>query len=225
MTNFCSQIVPFPDDFEVTYRVSFRTRRIVGNDQKIGDYGSAIELVILDLDSKETTPFLLLLLTFSHLTEATLYSVEPELPSGRDQLTKFMTQYLELLHSAGNHVLFSLPQFDQRATAGNVKYSLIGETEAYYEWMESMHGVTVDQINGYMSSIWLKSAMLARGSMTSDSTDWRPRCLAEFTRSEGDIHFRMQLGAPLVKILCEREIVIWFDIDELEFFEDGNFTA
>ncbi|EIW59592.1 uncharacterized protein TRAVEDRAFT_122355 [Trametes versicolor FP-101664 SS1] len=220
-----SQIVPFPADFEVTYRVSFRTRRIVGNDQKIGDYGSAIELVILDLDSKYTASFLPLLLISLYLTEATLYSVEPELPSGRDQLTRFMTQYLELLHSAGNHVLFSLPQFDQRAAPGNVKYSLIGETEAYYEWMESMHGVTVDQINGYMSSIWLKSAMLARGSMTSDSTDWRPRCLAEFTRSEGDIHFRMQLGAPMVKILCEREIVIWFDIDELEIFEDGDFSA
>lgn len=52
LTKVCSQIVPFPADFEVTYRVSFRTRRIVGNDQKIGDYGSAIELVILDLDSK-----------------------------------------------------------------------------------------------------------------------------------------------------------------------------
>lgn len=36
----------------MTYRVNFRTRRIVGNDQKIGDYGSAIELVILDLDSR-----------------------------------------------------------------------------------------------------------------------------------------------------------------------------
>ncbi|KAI0632188.1 hypothetical protein C8Q77DRAFT_1158853 [Trametes polyzona] len=202
-----SQVVTFPADFTVTYRVNFRTRRIVGNDQKIGDYGSAIELVILDLD------------------KAVLSSIEPELPMGRDTLARFLTQYLELLHSAGNHVLFSLPQFDQRAIQAEVKYSLIGQSEEYYEWLESLNSVTVEQINAYMSSVWLKSAMLARGSLTSDNTDWRPRCLAEFSRSEGDVHFRMQLGAPTVKILCEREVVMWFDIDTLEFFEDGDFTA
>lgn len=158
-------------------------------------------------------------------TEATLCSIDPEPLSGRDVLLRYLTQYLELIHSAGNHVLFSLPQFDQRAAQTEANYCLIGDSIDYYEWLENINGVTVEQMNAYMSSVWLKSAMLAQGTISASTTDWRPRCLAEFSRSEGSQHFYMQLGAPTVKILCEREVVIWFDIDELNFFVDGNFDA
>ncbi|KAI0372239.1 hypothetical protein BV20DRAFT_1015644 [Pilatotrama ljubarskyi] len=205
--NSRSQAIHLPEGLVVTYRVGFKTRRIVGNDQKIGDYGSAIELVILDLE------------------KATFSSMNQELDDGRDALLRYITQYLELLHSAGNHVLFSLPQFDQRAMSAELKYSLIGDSDEYYEWLDSLNGVAVEQINAYMTSVWLKSAMLARGSITSNSTDWRPRCLAEFSRSENGTFYRMQLGAPSVKILCSREIVMWFDISLLEFFEDEDFSA
>ena len=40
-----------PSDLKVSYRLAFETRRIVGNDVKIGDHGSAISLVILDFKS------------------------------------------------------------------------------------------------------------------------------------------------------------------------------
>lgn len=36
-------------DTTITYRLTFETRRIVGNDAKVGDYASVIQLVILDL--------------------------------------------------------------------------------------------------------------------------------------------------------------------------------
>ncbi|KAI0826877.1 hypothetical protein BC628DRAFT_226366 [Trametes gibbosa] len=201
------QTIKFEEGLTVTYRVNFRTRRIVGNDQKIGDYGSAIELIILDLD------------------KAALSSIDPEPTGGRDVFLRYLTQYLELIHSAGNHVLFSLPQFDQRATQAELNYSLIGDSIEYYDWLENINGVTFEQMNAYMSSVWLKSAMLAQEQVPSSTTDWRPRCLAEFSRSEGKYPFRMQLGAPTVKILCEREVVIWFDIDELHFFAEANFEA
>ncbi|KAI0356431.1 hypothetical protein OH77DRAFT_1400405 [Trametes cingulata] len=202
-----SQAAQLPEGLAVAYRVSFKTRRIVGNDQKIGDYGSAIELVILDLK------------------EATLSSIEPEPNMGRDALLRYLTQYLELLHSAGNHVLFSLPQFDQRSAPAELKYSLVGDSEDYYEWLDSLNGVPVQNINTYMFTVWLKSAMYAGGGISNDSTDWRPRCLAEFSRSEGGNPFRMQMGAPSVKILCSKEIVIWFDIDQLDFFEEEDFSG
>ncbi len=41
----------------VSYRLTFETRRIIGNDLKIGGHGSAISLVILDFKS-ELTPLL-----------------------------------------------------------------------------------------------------------------------------------------------------------------------
>lgn len=48
---FSSQDANLPPSLQITYRLGFETRRIVGNDSKIGDYASTIELVILDVKS------------------------------------------------------------------------------------------------------------------------------------------------------------------------------
>ncbi|KAI0754908.1 hypothetical protein C8Q80DRAFT_1094717 [Daedaleopsis nitida] len=197
-----------PNDLLLTYRLGFETRRIVGNDSKIGGYGSTIELVILDVKN------------------ATFVTAEPEVSVGRDLLVKYMNDYLEFLHSAGHHVLFSLPQFDQRSTPMPIDYSLMGTAQL---WVGDIHGVTVEQINTYMSSVWLKSAMLAHGGATRTSTDWRSRCLAEFDTLSygGDRYgkFRVKLGPPHVDILCSREVIVYFNIDELEFFKTDDFSV
>ncbi len=150
-------------------------------------------------------------------------SIEPEQNNGRASILRYLSQYLDLLHSAGNHVLFSLPQFGQNVSPMDVSFSLM-TTSAQYEWLAAIYGVTVEHINAHMSSLWLKSAMLAFGGVASSNTDWRPRCLAEFSRKEGGDFFRIKFGAPHVNILCAREVVIKFDIDELEFFDDDDFT-
>lgn len=161
----------------------------------------------------------------SSLTDATLVSTEPEVTVGRDLLIKYMSDYLEFLHSAGHHVLFSLPQFDQRATPLSIDFSLMNIAQL---WVGDIHGITVEQINTYMSSVWLKSAMLAHGGATRTSTDWRSRCLAEFdTLSYGGGaygKFRVKLGPPRVDILCSREVIVYFNIDELEFFKTDDFS-
>ncbi|EIW59593.1 uncharacterized protein TRAVEDRAFT_121066 [Trametes versicolor FP-101664 SS1] len=199
------EVVQLQSGLCVTYRVGFETRRIVGNDTKIGDSGSVIELVILDLKN------------------ATVSSIEPEQTSGRDSLLRYLNQYLDLLYSAGNHVLFSLPHFGQDVAPMEVSFSLMA-ISAQYEWLATIYGVTVEHINAHMSSLWLKSAMLAYGGVASSTTDWRPRCLAEFSRKEGGDFFHIKFGAPHVNILCSREVVITFDIDEAEFFDDDDFT-
>lgn len=150
-------------------------------------------------------------------------SIEPEQTNGRDSLLRYLNQYLDLLYSAGNHVLFSLPHFGQDMAPMEISFSLMA-TSAQYEWLATIYGVTVEQINAHMSSLWLKSAMLAYGGVASSTTDWRPRCLAEFSRKEGGDFFRIKFGAPHVNILCSREVMITFDIDEVEFFDDEDFT-
>ncbi|KAI0712230.1 hypothetical protein C8Q76DRAFT_845437 [Earliella scabrosa] len=196
-----------PNNLQLTYRLGFETRRIVGNDSKIGDYSSTIELVILDVKN------------------ATLVSTEPEVSVGRDLLLKYITDYLDFLYSAGHHVLFSLPQFDQRAAPMPIDFSLMGTAQL---WVGDIHGVTVEQINTYMSSVWLKSAMLAHGGTSRTNTDWRSRCLAEFdTLSYGAGaygKFRVKLGPPRVDILCSREVIVYFNVDELEFFKTEDFS-
>ncbi|KAI0632190.1 hypothetical protein C8Q77DRAFT_1158854 [Trametes polyzona] len=190
----------------VAYRVGFENRRIVGNDAKIGDSGSVIELVILNLKN------------------ATLFSIEPEPTSGRDALLRYLSQYLDLLYSAGNHVLFSLPQFGQNSTAMEISYSLMN-ISAEHEWLASIYGVPVQQINAHMSSLWLKSAMLAYGSVTSSPADWQARCYAEFCRKEPGSYYRIKFGAPHVNVLCSKEVVLQFNIDELDFFSSEDFTV
>lgn len=151
-------------------------------------------------------------------------SIEPEPAKGRDSLLRYLNQYLDLLHSAGNHVLFSLPQFGRNTTAMEIAYSLTA-TPTQDEWLPSIYGVTAERINAHMSSLWLKAAMSAYGSITSNATDPSLCCLAEFEHKyEGDF-FRIKFGAPSVSVLCSREVVIQFDIEELKFFDDMDFAA
>lgn len=95
-------------------------------------------------------------------------------------------------------------------------------------WVGDIHGITVGQINAHLSSTWLKSAILALGGKKV-ATDWRKHSLAEFSsssyseRSYG--HFKMKFGPPRVEILCAREVIVYFNIEELDFFKSDDFKA
>ncbi len=152
-------------------------------------------------------------------------SAEPEVTVGRDLLVRYLGEYFDLLHVAGHHVLFSLPQFDQGGIPMIIDYSLMGTSQF---WVGEINGITIEQINTYMTSIWLKSAMLAQDG-TKAGVDWRTRCLAEFSSSSygGGSYgrFKMKFGPPRVEILCAREVIVYFNIEELDFFKSDDFTA
>ena len=152
-------------------------------------------------------------------------SAEPEVTVGRDLLIRYLGEYLDLLHVAGHHVLFSLPQFDQGGTPMVIDYSLMATSQF---WVGDINGITVDQINTYMSSVWLKSAMLAQDGMKA-GVDWRTRALADFSSSSYGAtsygRFKMKFGPPRVEILCAREVIVYFNIEELDFFKSDDFTA
>lgn len=155
-------------------------------------------------------------------TEAELVSAEPAIIVGRDAFVYYLTEYLVFLHNAGNHVLFSLPDFDDDRYRLTIDYSLMGGTVLE---VDHIHGVSVDKINTYLSSVWLKAAMLAGG----DVADWKSLCLAEYRTTwrpmaDGDDHFVLRLGAPRVKPVCSREAIVYFTVDEVLFFDDADFT-
>ncbi|KAH9933125.1 uncharacterized protein BXZ73DRAFT_101094 [Epithele typhae] len=133
----------------------------------------------------------------------------PHVSFGSVQLTRFLAGYLQLLQEAGNHVLFSPPKF------GFLPHSI--------------RGISVDQINTYLTSIWLKSSMLSYRGINGDKVNWPLRLLAQFnTRSYGQGtygRFRMGLEPPTVEIVCDKELIIYFNIDELDCFDhSGNVT-
>ncbi|KZT65463.1 hypothetical protein DAEQUDRAFT_524238 [Daedalea quercina L-15889] len=189
---------------ELSFRVSFDTRSLRGKDSKIGNGQNLVQLIVLNLPN------------------ATLVSAEPAIIIGRDAFVHYLNEYLVFLHQAGNHVLFSLPDFDDDRYRLTIDYSLMGGTVLE---VDDIYGVSVDKINTYLSSVWLKAAML----MGTDLDDWKPLCLAEYRSTwrplpGWDGHFHLRLGAPRVKPVCSREAIVYFSVDEVLFYEDADFT-
>lgn len=153
-------------------------------------------------------------------------SVTPEPVIGRDAFTFYVTKYLDFLHHAGNHVLFSLPDFDDDRYRLPIDYSLMGSPLLP---LDDVYGTSVEKINTYLSSAWLKAAMLA-GSPTGQPADWRSICLAEYRShwtmaGENNVHFHLRFGAPHVQPVCSREVILYFNIDEILFYHGIDFTV
>ncbi|KAI0706320.1 hypothetical protein C8Q76DRAFT_818580 [Earliella scabrosa] len=138
--------VNLPNNLQLTYRLGFEIRRIVGKDSKIDGYSGTIELVFLDVKN------------------ATLVTTKPEVTVGRDLLLKYITDYLDFLHSAEHHVLVSLPQSNQHAAPMPIDFSLMGTAQL---WVGDIHGVTVEHINTHVSSVWLQSTMVPLDGSTN----------------------------------------------------------
>ena len=151
---------------------------------------------------------------------------QPEIDPSQDSPEKYLAEYFNLLHDAGNHVLFSLPQFGPGGTPMHADYTLYGMSRPF---LRDIHGITVEQINLGVCSAWQKSSILVQDSglpKTGVSTDWRARSLAQFStalwgrKTYG--HFSMTMLPPVVKILCTREIVMCFHIKELNFLDENE---
>ncbi|PCH38353.1 hypothetical protein WOLCODRAFT_115316 [Wolfiporia cocos MD-104 SS10] len=195
-------------DAELAYRIPFDQRSIAGKDSKIGNHANLIQLIVLNL------------------TKAQLISAEPAVVIGREALTFYLSQYLSFLQQAGNHVLFSLPDFDDDRYRLTTDYSLMG---AHVLAIDEVYGIAVDKINAYLSSVWLKASMLA-GGLTGQASDWKTTCIAEFRSTwtldaSAETHFHLKLGAPRIKPICSREAVLYFTVDEVTFYDSADFEA
>ncbi|OCH91887.1 hypothetical protein OBBRIDRAFT_727931 [Obba rivulosa] len=188
-------------DVDISFRIPFETRKLSGRDSKIGNGANQIRFVILDLQ------------------KAQLQTVQPDVHTSREALVFYLTKYLELLQNAGSHVLYSLPDFDDDDLQVKINYSLMGSKVQQHT---ELHGLSVDKINAYLSSIWLKAAMQASQS-ANKTPHWQAYCLAEFktawtAREENAIHFHVKLGAPRIHAICSREAVMYFNVKDVSFF-------
>ncbi|OBZ69011.1 hypothetical protein A0H81_11374 [Grifola frondosa] len=201
-----SDRVPLPSGLKIDFRLNYEIRTIVGIDSKIGNRQSIIRLVILDL------------------TTAMLIASEPEVGAGVESLVEYLSKYLEFLQTAGHHVLFSLPEFDDDRGRLYIDHSLMrtGPLEP-----GNIKGVAAIDINRYYSSVWLKSAMIVYKS-GGKGANWHATCLAEWN-SLYSIHefayFHLKLAAPRIEILCEREVIMYFRLSEVSFFATEDFSG
>ncbi|GBE84865.1 predicted protein [Sparassis crispa] len=201
---------PFQEihDLEAVFRVSFVRKAISGRDAQIGRGQNLIQLVVLDL------------------SKGKLVSLRPPVTNGRDALSFYLEKYVQFLQDAGNHVFFSLPDFDDDRYRLTIDYSLINSTATS---LDSIHGISLRDLNDGLVSAWLKAAMIASVD-EEDVVDWKSSSLAEFRSTvvfpeDAKTHFHISFGAPKIKLLCSREAIVTFKINEVTFYPGIDFHA
>ncbi|EKM54030.1 uncharacterized protein PHACADRAFT_257614 [Phanerochaete carnosa HHB-10118-sp] len=196
------------------FRVPFRGDGIAGRSTITGITGSdhTIPLVVFDYRNAE------------------IVHIEPEVVNGRQALEFYLGVYTKFLQSAGHHVLFSLPNFDDEPEGRRLLIDHSRDTQRKYVDMlglTEVHDIAVTLINRYLSTTWLKAAMLV-GAQSEKSLDRSQASIAEYantwTAHEGGAFFHVRFGAPEVAALCNDEIIVYFVIDEVFFYDSEDFT-
>lgn len=95
--------------------------------------------------------------------------------------------------------------------------------------LDSIHGVPIDSINDHLFKVWLKAAMLAN-SPEGETVDWKITSLSQYlstwsSHDEADVHFRIKMGPPRIKPVCSQEVILYFNIDSIEFFNSTDFSV
>ena len=212
-----------------TFRVPFKAEGVAGRSTVIGTGDHVINLVVFDYRSKSTVTGCAFHAdgTFAG---AQIVNTEPEVVNGRQALEFYLHGYLKFLQSAGLHVFFSQSIFDDEPEA----HKLLNDYSRDVQLKElellklmEVHGVTIAQINRYLSTMWLKAAMLV-GAQSNKLIDRPAASIAEFSNMwgahEDDVFFHLRFGTPEVAALCDDEVIVYFVVDEAYFYESEDFT-
>ncbi|PSS11038.1 hypothetical protein PHLCEN_2v3334 [Hermanssonia centrifuga] len=201
-----------PKDTTVVFRVEFARSHITGRDTKIGNASSKhlIQMLILKFETAK-------LVTFK--------DDEVMHPSVQEALTFYMRRYLEFLQHAGNHVLFDLPDFDDDKFKAKIDYSLHREPINLDDLCDGVTVFSADikDMNEYLESQWMKAASLGRPqdclsiALAEISSSWLMNAVI-------DNHFHVRFGAPKVRALCSHEVILYFDIQDIAFFRNSDFS-
>lgn len=140
-------------------------------------------------------------------------------------LESYLYAYLQFLQSAGHHVLFSLPNFSDADEELLIDYSEVADELLD---LQEVHGVAIADINKYLSTSWLKAAMLA-SSQEGQFLNRPGISLAEYQSTwisqRADIHFHLTFGTPEVTALCNDEVIVKYIIDEALFYKSDTFAG
>jgi hypothetical protein len=188
--------------------MKFSQSAIEGNDARIGHgKGYLIQLMILDFDTAKLVMF------------------KPSLLADiKEALNFYLRKYLDHLNDGGQNCLLNLPDFDDDAYSPVIDYSLT--TKAIEEDLSvdvTVFGTSVSTINDQLRNAWLKVASLAH-----PPSDKLSMCLAEIkTRwlPDTENHYHIRFAPPTVKALCEHEVVLYYNIDEITIYDSAHFSV
>ncbi|KAF8183019.1 hypothetical protein K438DRAFT_1975274 [Mycena galopus ATCC 62051] len=201
------------DNLEVAFRLKFSRRQLGGKDTRIGSGTHLIQMMILDFPN------------------AQMVWSSPSLPVGAFvSLQWYLKKYLGFLQSAGHHVRFDLPDFDDDKFKPHINYSLVTRALENEELFTNVtvHGINEWKINAFLRETWLNVVSKTQGFFGEPPSDKLSGCLTEIhsTWVAGvDQHFSIKFGPPRIKPLCNHEIVLYFTAAEVHFYESQDFTS
>ena len=142
--------------------------------------------------------------------------------TAKTALLFYMHKYLEFLQSAGHHTLYDLPDFEGKFKA-KIDYTL-QERPADLEVLSagvSIQGTNLQEVNAFLNRQWLTAAS------SEQSEDPLSKCLAELSSSwlahaETDTRFHIRFGPPKITALCQDELILCFDVEDVAFFKDSE---
>lgn len=140
--------------------------------------------------------------------------------------------YLPLLKKAGLHVYYSLPHYDVLLSSSfHIDYSTISK---YLEAEDRIHGINVEEINNYLRKLWDLADSSADGHDFSmdDHIAATQLILAKYraiysvteSYETVDVGIDMTFGPLTVKPLCRWEALVIVDLQELLFYNGGDFA-
>ncbi|KAJ7337547.1 hypothetical protein DFH08DRAFT_939037 [Mycena albidolilacea] len=209
--------VPFHVTKQSRIKPGFPLRRRLFNQTSYGycignGSGHLIQMMILDFSSAKMVLF------------------KPDLPIGTaDSLEWYLKRYLALLQSAGHHVRFDLPDFDNDQYKPHINYSLVTRALEREELCAdvAVHGVGELSINEYLRETWLDVISKAQGFCGEPPTDLLSSCLTEIKSTwlgHLDNHFHLRFSPPHVKALCKHEVVLYITAAEVHFHHSEDFN-
>ncbi|KAK7042564.1 hypothetical protein R3P38DRAFT_320807 [Favolaschia claudopus] len=203
--------VPF-ENLEIAFRLRFSRSNLTGKDSRIGNgVEHQIQMMILDFSSAQMVLF------------------KPDLPLGTaDALEWYLKKYLVFLQSAGQHVRFDLPDFDDDEARPHIDYSLMTRALEHEELCAhvSVHGISEAKINEFLRETWLDVVSKAQGFGGSAPTDKLASCLTEVQSTwvgHLDSHFHLRFNPPRVRVLCSHEVVMYFTTAAAHFHQSEDF--
>ncbi|KAJ3522697.1 hypothetical protein NM688_g8838 [Phlebia brevispora] len=197
------------ENLQLAFRFPFSLNEIKGRDANKSSK-HLIQLLVLDLASAK----LALLRPDSGLNGA-----------AKAALLFYMRKYLEFLQSGGYHTLYDLPDFEGKFKT-KVDYSL------HYQPIDleilcagvSVHGTNLQEVNTFLHRQWLIAAS------TDSPEDPLSICLAELNSSwladaGAATKFHIRFGPPTATALCQNELLVCFDVEDIAFFDNDKSNA
>ncbi len=228
------------DGSEIAVRVEFSTIGVPNfTNSLVGSLKYNIRLIVLDTSSKITTflrisytdcrfPAAKISFSLSTLPDAVKKAAADKRNDTIKALEFYILNYVEFIKRAGYHVFYSLPDFDSLASRTDlIDYSLESiNDESFYDAPRLINGIDIETINYYLKTVWhnIAAKFDYKGGLLDGHDEFSIiEHTSNWTETNSKLHdFHAKFGAPYVKMLCKHELVLFIDIDSIDFFGIGT---